>query len=197
MKTHAFTTSIFKVLLCCLLLSNFGALAQKTSIWIVMNAEILGKQDYLSQAGQARAEDLSKILKREKLQAIYIDDRRVSQQTADVLAGKSKILPRVYADSIKALADKIRKNFEGKKVLIVAKPTNIMPLLSAFGARAPFSGVSNDDNDLLFSLTLNAGSGKTDLFVSHYGKSQHSTEIPQEYILQNFYPGFVPPTNNH
>lgn len=197
MKTHPFATGIFMVLICCLLLSNFNAFAQKTSIWIVMHAETPGKQDNLSLAGQARADDLAKILKREKLQAIYIDDTKAAQQTADPLAQKAKILPRVYADSIRALADKIKKNFEGNKVLVVAKYNNVIALLTALGAAPPFSAVNSDDNDLMFSVTLNANSGKVDLFISHYGKQQHSTQIPQQYILENFYPAFVPPMNNH
>jgi len=197
MKTSASATAIFTVLICCLLLSNFGALAQKTSIWIVMHAETPGKQDNLSLAGQDRAADLAKILKREKLQAIYIDDTKAAQQTADPLGQKAKILPRIYADSIKALADKIKKNFEGNKVLVVAKYNNVIPLLAALGANPPFSTVNNDDNDLMFSVALNANSSKVDLFISHYGKRQHSTEIPQQYILESFYPSFVPPMNNH
>ncbi len=72
----------------------------------------LGKQDYLRNAGQARAEELVKILKREKLKAIYTIEGRAGQQTADPLAQKAKILPRIYADSIAALADKIKKNFQ-------------------------------------------------------------------------------------
>src|SRR5690349_8706515 len=120
MKTHVKVVSVFKVILFCLLLSNFNALAQKTSIWIVMPAEILGKQDYLSNAGQARAEELAKILKREKVQAIYTIVGRAGQQTADPLAQKVKVLPRTYTDSIAALADKIKKNFQGNKVLVIA-----------------------------------------------------------------------------
>ncbi|MFD0751027.1 hypothetical protein ACFQZS_12800 [Mucilaginibacter calamicampi] len=196
MKRYVSSIRILTVIICCLLLSNFNALAQKTSVWIVMHAET-GKQDVLNSAGQARAEELAKILKREKLQAIYIDETKAAQQTADVLGQKAKILPRVYADSIKALADKIKKNFVGNKVLVVAKYNNVIPLLSALGAASPFSGVAANDNDLMFTVTLNANSGKVDLFISHYGKKQHSTEIPQQYILESFYPSFVPPTNSH
>jgi 2,3-bisphosphoglycerate-dependent phosphoglycerate mutase len=161
-----------------------------------MHAETPGKQDNLSLAGQARAADLAKILKREKLQAIYVDGTKAAQQTADPLGQKAKVLPRVYADSIKALADKIKKNFEGNKVLVVAKYNNVIPLLTALGVAAPFSAVNSDDNDLMFAVTLNA-SGKADLFISHYGKQQHSTQIPQQYILESFYPSFVPPMNSH
>jgi len=161
-----------------------------------MHAET-GRQENLNSAGQARADDLAKILKREKLQAIYIDDTKAAQQTADILGQKAKILPRVYADSIKALADKLKKNFEGNKVLVVAKYNNVIPLLSALGAASPFSAVASNDNDLLFTVTLNANSNKVDLSIMHYGKKQHSTEIPQQYILDSFYPSFVPPTNNH
>jgi len=192
MKTHGSITAIFAILIACLLLSNFNASAQKTSIWIVMHAEA-DKQDNLNAAGQARAGDLAKKLKREKLQAIYIDETKAAQQTADVLGQKAKILPRVYADSIKALANKIKKNFEGNKVLVVAKYSNVIPLLSALGATLPFSAVVSNDNDLLFAVTINANSNKVDLFISHYGKKQHSTEVPEQYNLESFYPSFVPP----
>lgn len=197
MTTNASTIGLFKVFLFYALMSNFSAFAQKTSIWIVSPAEVLGKQDYLSNAGQARAEELAKTLKREKIQAIYTIDGRAAQQTAAPLAQKAKLLPRVYADSIAVLADKIKKNFQGNKVLIIAKPGNIIPLLAAFGAKAPFSAVQNNDNDLLFALTLNENANGAELFISHYGKAQHSTEIPQQFILDNFYPSFVPPMNNH
>jgi len=197
MKTHVSATAIFSVLIGCLSLSNFSALAQKTSIWIVMHAETTDKQDKLSLAGQARATDLAKTLKREKLQAIYVDETKAAQQTAEALGQKAKILPRQYADSIGALANKIKKNFEGSKVLVVAKYNNVIPLLTALGAEPPFSAVSSDDNDLMFAVTLNANSSKVDLFISHYGKRQHSTEIPQQYNLETFYPSFVPPMNNH
>lgn len=197
MKTYVSASGIFSILISCLLLSNFGAFAQKTSIWIVMHAETVGKQDRLSLTGQARAAELAKVLKREKLQAVYVNETKAAQQTAEPLGQKSKILPRQYADSIRSLADKIKKNFEGNKVLVVAKYNNIIPLLTALGAAPPFSAVSSDDNDLMFSVTINPGSDKVDLFISHYGKRQHSTEIPQQYILESFYPSFVPPTNNH
>lgn len=197
MKTRASASAIFMLSMCCTLLCNFSAFAQKTNIWIVTHAETPGKQDNLSLAGQARAADLAKILKRENLKAIYIDETKAAQQTADPLGQKAKILPRVYADSIKALADKIKKNFEGNKVLVVAKYNNIIPLLTALGAKPPFTSLYNDDNDLLFTVTLNANSDKIDLFISHYGKRQHSTEIPQEYILESFYPSYVPPMNSH
>jgi 2,3-bisphosphoglycerate-dependent phosphoglycerate mutase len=190
MKTYASAIRTLTALLCCLLVSNFSALAQKTSVWIVINAETPGRQDNLSLAGQARAADLVKTLKREKLQAIYINEGKAGQQTADPLAQKLKILPRAYTDTIKGLADNIKKNLEGSKVLVVAKYNQVIPLLSALGAATPFSAVNNDDNDLMFSVTLN-------LFISHYGKPQHSTEIPQQYVLENFYPSFVPPMNNH
>jgi len=134
MKTHGSITAIFAILIACLLLSNFNASAQKTSIWIVMHAEA-DKQDNLNAAGQARAGDLAKKLKREKLQAIYIDETKAAQQTADVLGQKAKILPRVYADSIKALANKIKKNFEGNKVLVVAKYCYTL----AFSVRSNFT----------------------------------------------------------
>jgi 2,3-bisphosphoglycerate-dependent phosphoglycerate mutase len=69
----------FKAMLFCLLLSNFNASAQKTNIWIVRDAEsseaVLAANNNtvgLSNEGQDRAQALLKVLKREKIQTIYI-----------------------------------------------------------------------------------------------------------------------------
>ncbi len=191
-----------KLLLFSLLLSNFSALAQKTKIWIIIHAEsgdssTTNKDPGLIQPGIQRANDLLKTLKREKLQTIYIDDRKASLQTVNPLAYKVKILPRVYTDSVKGLAAKLIKNFEGTNILVVARYNKVIPLIRALGVEAPFDVLVNDDHDLLFAITLHTNSYKTDLSISHYGKDHHTTEIPQQYMLENTYPLFIPPVNSH
>jgi 2,3-bisphosphoglycerate-dependent phosphoglycerate mutase len=198
MRKITFVTGFVKVILISLLLSNFSAFAQKTNIWIVRDAEnsTTGAGNNLSTAGLQRAQDLLKALKREKIQTIYINSQKASELTVYPLAEKDKILPRVYTDSIKAFVSKIMKNFKGENVLIVAQYDAIIPIIEELGAKAPFDKVNDDDYDLLFSITID-DNDKTNLFVSHYGKSHHSTEIPQEFILQNFYPNYAPPMSNH
>lgn len=191
-----------KVILIVLLLSNFSAFTQKTNIWIVRDAESsapapgTNNAPGLSAEGQQRAQDLLKVLKREKLQAIYIPAGKVAEQTAAPLAQKIKILPRIYADSINAFITKLTRNFQGGNVLIVAQYKDIMPIIAALGVTPPFQQLNNDDYDLLFSVAINE-SDKREVFITNYGKKHHVTEIPQEYIIQKFYPSFVPPMNSH
>ncbi len=192
-----------KVVLFCLLLSNFSAYAQKTTIWIVRDAEssepVLAANNNnigLSNEGQDRAQALLKALKHEKIQTIYTPPGKVANETIMPLSAKAKILARVYTDSVSAFVKKLTRNFQGTNVLIVAQYKDMMPLMSALGVTPPFAELSEEDYDLLFSITIDEND-KREVFVSNYGKKHHVTEIPQEYIIQRFNPSFVPPVNSH
>jgi 2,3-bisphosphoglycerate-dependent phosphoglycerate mutase len=200
MKKAAFYNNFFKLLLIALLLSNFNALSQKTTVWVVSYAEAVdstatNKQPVLTNNGQNRAMALLNELKHEDIKAIYITNKRAASMTAAPLAAKDKILPRVYADSVKGLVAKILKNFEGSNVLIVAPYNRVIPFIRALGGNPPFNNLNKDDYDLLFSVTLH--NDKAELSISNYGMSHHSTEIPQQYIIQSLNPEFVPPITNH
>jgi 2,3-bisphosphoglycerate-dependent phosphoglycerate mutase len=203
MKQLNALSGFFKVILTVLLLSNFNARAQKTNIFIVRVAEqseaVLAANNTspgLSNEGQDRAEALLKVLKREKIQTIYIPASKPAGQTVAPLSAKAKILARVYTDSVSAFIKKITRNFQGTNVLIVAQYKDIMPIIGELGVTPPFTELSEDDYDLLFSVTINENDSR-EVFVSNYGKKHHVTEIPQEYIIQKFYPSFVPPMNSH
>jgi 2,3-bisphosphoglycerate-dependent phosphoglycerate mutase len=192
-----------KVMLIVLLLSNFSAFAQKTNIWIVRDAEssaaVLATNNtsgQLSADGQQRANDLYKVLKREHIQTIYIPPGKIAEETVGPLSQKAKILPRVYTDSIKNFITRITRNFQGGNVLIVAQYKDIMPIISTLGVTPPFADITEDDYDLLFSVTINENDSR-EVSVSNYGKKHHTTEIPQEYIIQKFNPSFIPPMTSH
>ena len=200
MQKASFFNSLFKLLLLILLLSNFSAFSQKTNIWIVSYAETddstaTNKNPGLTRDGQNRAIDLAKALKHEDIKAIYVTPQKASGQTAAPLAQKDRILPRISADSVRALSSKVLKNFQGSNILLVVPYRTVIAYVEAFGGMPPFESITKNDQDLLFSLTLH--NDKAELFISHYGKKHHLTEIPQQYILDSFYPGFVPPLNNH
>jgi 2,3-bisphosphoglycerate-dependent phosphoglycerate mutase len=60
MKKVTFNSNFFKLLLFALLLSNFSALSQKTTVWVVSYAEAIdstaaNKQPVLTNNGQNRA----------------------------------------------------------------------------------------------------------------------------------------------
>ena len=171
-----------------LLLSNFSAFAQKTTIWIVNHAEKNPKADALSDTGQMRATDLMKTLKGKDIEVIYVTGQKVSLQTANPLAVRDNILPRVYTDSVQRFADIIKKNFVGKNVLIVADYKTIIRFVSAFGASSPFDSLDEGDYDQLFCITIKS-SDDVDSSVRYYGKSHHVNAIPQSYLIDNFSPG--------
>lgn len=188
MKSSVFLSRNFKLLLLLLFLCNFNAFAQKTTIWIVNHAENVQNHDMLSDTGQQRAQDLMKALRHNDVQTIYTTRARVSQQTANPLAVKVKLLPRIYTDSIKKFAEILRHNFVGTNVLVIADYKTIIPLLGELGAEAPFDELSKGDYDQLFTITIKS-SGDVESAVRYYGKKHHDNEIPQNYIMDNFQPG--------
>lgn len=188
MKSSVFLGRNFKLLLLLLLLCNFNALAQKTTIWIVNHAENVPNRDMLSDTGLQRAQDLMKTLRHSGVQTIYTTNARISQQTANPLAAKIKLLPRIYTDSTKKFAGILRRNFIGTNVLVIADYKTIIPLLSELGADSPFDELSKNDYDQLFTITIKS-SGDVESAVRYYGKKHHDNDIPQNYIMDNFQPG--------
>jgi len=188
MRKALFWSRYFMLLLLVLMLSNFSASAQKTTIWVVNHAESDDNSDKLSQTGEERAIDLEKRLKHEGVEVIYITAKNVSAATANPLAAKVKILPRVYTDSVQKFATIIKNNFIGKKVLIITNYNTILPLLAALGADTPFDSLDKEDYDQLFTVTIKP-SGDVDCMVTTYGKKHHTNAIPQSYILDNYSQG--------
>jgi 2,3-bisphosphoglycerate-dependent phosphoglycerate mutase len=191
MKNSVFLNRTFKIMILLLLPGSFSAFAQKTTIWIVRHAEIdttiKSSDPVLSETGRQRAVDLEKTLRRHGVEDIYTTNQKCSQQTANPLAAKVKILPRIYTDSVQKLAEIIKRNFEGKNVLVVASYDTILPLLAALGADSPFDGLDKGDYDQLFTVNINS-SGVVKSAVQYYGKKHHTNAIPQSYIMDNFTP---------
>jgi len=187
-KNASFYIKPVLALLFVLLLSNFNALAQKTNVWIVSNAEKERGMDALSDTGKDRAEALFKTLRHDDIQTIYITPKHVSAQMAEPLATHEKILPRVYTDSVQKFAEIIKLNFIGKNVLIIASYDMVVPLVSALGGESPFDALDRGDHDQIFCLTLKT-SGDVDCIVRYYGKKHHVNNIPQSDILDNYSQG--------
>ena len=181
-----------------LLLGGLSASAQKTTIWIVNHAEqdSLIKDGGLTTIGQQRAADLVKALKHEGIEAIFITKQKCSAQTADPLARRDKILPRVNTDSLKKFVQILTRNFAGKNVLVVSNPATIIQLLNLLGADSPFDGLDEGDHDQLFYVTIK-DSGDVVSGVRYFGATNHVNAIPQQYILDNFNPNYTPIISGH
>jgi len=202
MNSVLLKAKFLKVLIVCLLLSNFSAFAQKSTIWIVRHAEkdtSTGQNTddpSLSIEGKARAEALAKKLKRQNIKAIYVTKFKRTGETARPLAVRAKILPRVYGDDLKKFAETISKNFSGQNVLVIGHSNTLMPLLDAFGAEMPFTALAEDDYDMLFKLTKH-DSGEVELEITYYGDKHHSSEMPEKYQPEVNHPEYIRPFTNY
>jgi len=184
MKHTAVKFALFKVFCICLLLSNYSAFAQKTTIWIVRHAEKEAEpaaDPILTTAGQKRAEELLKSLKHEKIAGIYVTKYKRTALTAQPTAQKYTLVPELYDPTdLKGLATKVLQFYKGHSVLIVGHSNTILPTITALGGEMPFSMLTDDDYDMLFKLTLKGG--KAELEISRYGDPHHTTEIPDQYL---------------
>jgi 2,3-bisphosphoglycerate-dependent phosphoglycerate mutase len=203
MKKATVLSKVFNVFFVCFLLSNFGALAQKTTIWVVRHAEkdaatVQSPNDAgLSPEGRKRAEALAKVLKRQKIKAVYVTRFKRARETAKPLAEQERITPMVYGDSLKQLAADVLKNYKGRNVLVVGHSNTVMQLLNAFGSEMPFETLDEDDYDMVFKITV-TDSGKRELEVSYYGVLHHSSDLPQKYKEDNRPPQqFTTPTTHY
>lgn len=203
MKIVRTTVKFLMLLFICLLLSNFSASAQKTTIWIVRHAEKVtniktDEDPVLSNAGTKRAEALAKELKGEQIKAIYVTKYKRTGLTAKPLAYKAKILPRVYVDTaLSVFAKTITKNFRGQNVLIIGHSNTVMKLLEAFGADVPFpAGLDEEDYDMLYKVTIKDDNTR-ELAIDYYGEKHHTNEIPEKYQPEINHPETVRPFTNY
>lgn len=195
---------VFVLLIIFCSISNFGAFAQKTIIYMVRHAETAvtmpGTDDPgLSNTGQQRADDLAKLLKGKRIKAIYVTKDKRSGATARPLAIKARILPRVYetdSTNLKKFAKAIIKNFQGNNILIIGNANTLMPLLGALGADMPFPAVSEQDYDIIYKITAKEN-GDVELDLDYYGQKHHENNIPEKYLPEINHPENIRPFTNY
>lgn len=164
-------------------LSNFNALAQKTTIWLVRHAEKstvnpTERDPDLTDIGNARAAALAQLLKRQKIKAIYSTIYKRTINTAKPLAAILNLNPVLYdTKDLNAVAAKVLKENQGTGALIVGHSNTLIPVIKALNAELPFEDLSDNDYDMLFKVVVD-NKGKAKLTISHYGDLHHSTEVP-------------------
>ena len=169
MQSLAVKPILFKLLLICLVLSNYNARAQKTTIWLVRHAEkesTPGDDPGLSKQGQQRAKDLEKTLKHQNIAGIYITPFQRTALTAKPTAARFTTVPQVYnTTDYKSFALKIFQYYTGQNVLIVGHSNTIIPIITAICGERPFNELADDDDDLLFKITVK--NRKAELEISY------------------------------
>jgi phosphohistidine phosphatase SixA len=144
-------------------LSMFAALgttAQQTTVYIVRHAEKNltdpnAKDPALSMEGLQRSYDLDKLLAQEGISAIFSTNYIRTKKTGEPLAkriGKDVILydPAQSAE----LVAKVKKEFNGKSVVIVGHSNTILQLVEAFGGKTTITEIKDYEYRNLFKLEL-------------------------------------------
>ncbi|KUG09182.1 SixA phosphatase family protein [Solirubrum puertoriconensis] len=124
----------------------------------------------LSAAGQARAEELSKLLAPTAPAALFTTDFRRTRGTLAPLAATANLVPQVYdAGQPTVLAALVRAQYAGKMVVIVGHSNTVLPQIEAFGAPRPLAEIRDTEYNHLFKLTITSGATPT-VVASKYGQ---------------------------
>lgn len=134
--------------------------AQQTTIYIVRHAE-KDRSDpsdtdpLLSREGLQRASDLDTLFKKEAVAGIFSTDLRRTRETAKPLSLRTGLRIITYNPKEQAeLVKQVKKEYNGKTVLIVGHSNTVLPLLVAFGGIAPVSEIKDTDYRYLFKLVI-------------------------------------------
>ncbi|HEY0896674.1 MAG TPA: phosphoglycerate mutase family protein [Sphingobacteriaceae bacterium] len=151
------------------------ALAQKTTVYVVRHAEkdVSDPSDRnppLSKTGQQRAADLFRVLEKENVDAIFSTDYLRTRSTAGPVAENRNITIAAYPPSdFAGLAEKIKKEYAGKTVLVVGHSNTVLQIVQALGGQPGISELTEEDYDYLFRVTIGDG-GKTETAVTQFGE---------------------------
>ncbi len=137
-------------------------LSQTTTVILVRHAE----QDYasddrdpiLSAAGEARAEELVRVLREVKIDAIYSTPLHRTRDTAKPVAqllGLEVTETPVQRPFGEYMADLIRERHAGETVLVVSHSNTVPAIINALGG-GPLDDLNHDEYDDLFVVTLSA-----------------------------------------
>ncbi len=159
------------LLLLALLASSVQLAAAQSTIFLVRHAEkaagegVDAKDPDLSEAGRARAESLSSILKDVSLTAVYATEFKRTQQTAAPAARAAAIeVTTVASEDIDSLVAKLKER-DGN-VLVVGHSNTLPEIMKALGV---FDSVTDDEADYDNLFVLVPGS-PPQLLRLHYAK---------------------------
>lgn len=155
---------------------------KETIIYIVRHGEkdmsdAKNTDPELSVEGKERALALVKVLKREKLAAVYSTPYKRTQQTVAPCAQRNGVPLKTYGNKeVQNLVETINSQYANQKVLIAGHSNSVLELIEALGGKRPVEKLNDNDYDFLFKLTITKD-GIVKLKTMRYGKTHHSTEV--------------------
>ena len=148
--------------------------SKTTTIYLVRHAEKVvdaSTQDPpLTDAGKARAAELSRALADVPLTAVYVTQFERTKSTGTPVAQAHHLEPIVVQakkDYATELATRLKSEAAGKSVLVVGHSNTTPDLIHALGVATPPT-IADSEYDDLFIVTL-LESGEAQLTILHYG----------------------------
>jgi phosphohistidine phosphatase SixA len=167
---------------------GFVSIAQRhaaTVVYIVRHAEKVttnpqDKDPALTPRGQARAQDLKKLLQGRGIQRIFTTSYQRTRLTAKPLAEATRVSPQFYdAPKLSALVAQIDSCYVGQSVLVVGHSNTILETIEALGGQRPQPVIDDQTYDLLWVVKKNR-KGRIKVRVKHYGQPSSQQEGPQQ-----------------
>ena len=118
-----------------------------------------GENPGLSVAGQARAQELARVLADVDViagvDAIFATQYRYTQETADPLARRLHLPVQVVdVNDVNSLLDRILKNFKGKVVLVITHTEPLPVLIRELHGSKKVPDIGEDENDNLYIVSI-------------------------------------------
>jgi len=124
----------------------------------------------LSPAGQARAQELQRVLDATGLNAIYATNFKRTQQTASPVASKVGITPTIIdAKKTPDLVNGILNDHRGQTILVVGHSNTVPEIINALGGGSS-PDIPDNEYDNLFIVTIYKF-GKAKVVKLKYGAS--------------------------
>jgi broad specificity phosphatase PhoE len=113
----------------------------------------------LNATGHVRALHLAQTLEDKNIVAIYATGYRRTQQTAEPLAEKLGLQPRISNDA-RAVAESILRDHEGQTVLVVGHTDTIPEIIRQLGGES-IAPIGEDEFDNMYIVTVPADDSAT------------------------------------
>ncbi|WBA42842.1 phosphoglycerate mutase family protein [Hymenobacter canadensis] len=133
--------------------------ASYTTVYVVRHAEkdlTPGLADPpLTPAGQQRAQALRDTLRKTPLDVVFSTNTSRTRTTAEPLAAlKNQQIMPYDAKQMPALAASIRRDYQGRTVLVVGHSNTILETVEALGAPRPVPAVGDNEYDYLLEVHI-------------------------------------------
>ena len=143
-----------------------------TTFLLVRHAETVGGSNdpVLSAAGQARAEELLRVLEEVPMAAVYSTNFNRTVQTAQPTAGAKSLAIDIYDPfDLSPFVDNVLGSFQGKTVLVVGHSNTTPALLNELLGANAYSNLPESEYDNFFVVTV-FEKGRAEVLHLKYGE---------------------------